>query len=221
MAKKTKYYVVWRGKNPGIYDNWHQCEKQVKGVEGAQFKSYETLEAAERAYHEGYTPTIGTVHPKTERASVLIKGADGVVTIKPGTTNAPILKSLAVDAACSGNPGVMEYQGVFVETSKQLFHFKAPLGTNNIGEFLALVHGLSYLKKHNIDMPLYSDSVNAISWVKQKLCKTKLPLNEKTQSLWDIIHRAEQWLRGNTYTTQILKWDTDNWGEIPADFGRK
>ncbi len=152
---------------------------------------------------------------------MLIKGADGVVTIKPGTTNAPILKSLAVDAACSGNPGVMEYQGVFVETSTQLFHFKAPLGTNNIGEFLALVHGLSYLKKHNIDMPLYSDSVNAISWVKQKLCKTKLPLNEKTQSLWDIIHRAEQWLRGNTYTTQILKWDTDNWGEIPADFGRK
>ncbi len=221
MAKKQKYYVVWRGKEPGIYNDWHHCEKQVKGVEGAQFKSYETLEEAEKAFREGYTPTVGTGRPKAERTSILLRGADGVASIRPGSGNPPILNSLAVDAACSGNPGVMEYQGVFVATSTQIFHYKAPLGTNNIGEFLALVHGLSYLKKHNLNLPLYSDSANAISWVKQKLCKSKLPLNEKTQPLWDYIHRAELWLRSNTYTTPILKWDTDNWGEIPADFGRK
>ena len=134
---------------------------------------------------------------------------------------APTLDSLAVDAACSGNPGVMEYQGVYVATGTQVFHYKSPVGTNNIGEFLAIVHGLAYLKKHNLAQPIYSDSVNAISWVRQKLCKSKLPVNDKTQQLWQLIHRAEQWLRSNSYTTVILKWDTDHWGEIPADFGRK
>ncbi|MBR1517062.1 MAG: ribonuclease H family protein [Bacteroidales bacterium] len=221
MAKKQKYYVVWRGKEPGIYTDWHQCEKQVKGFEQAQYKSYESLEAAEAAYANGYTPTIGTGGPKKARVSVLEKDADGIVSVKAGTEGGPILNSLAVDAACSGNPGVMEYQGVYVASASRVFHYKASLGTNNIGEFLAIVHGLSYLKKHNLDLVLYSDSVNAISWVRQKRCKSKLPVNDKTQELWDYIHRAEQWLRSNTYTTQILKWDTDQWGEIPADFGRK
>ena len=132
-----------------------------------------------------------------------------------------IANSLAVDAACSGNPGVMEYQGVRTYDKERMFHVKFELGTNNIGEFLALVHGLSYLKKHNLAQPLYTDSVNAMAWVKQKKCKTKLERNEKTEELFRYIERAEAWLRANTYTTQILKWDTDNWGEIPADFNRK
>ena len=94
-------------------------------------------------------------------------------------------------------------------------------GTNNIGEFLAIVHGLALLKKKGFDMPIYSDSANAISWVRQKKCKTKLPRNEETEELFTVIERAEKWLRENTYTTRILKWETKVWGEIPADFGRK
>ncbi|MBR1792765.1 MAG: ribonuclease H family protein [Bacteroidales bacterium] len=221
MAKKQKYYVVWRGKEPGIYEDWRKCEKQIKGVAGAQYKSYETRQEAENAYKNGYTPTIGTGHPKKERVGVLEVGEDGVVRLKPGTIDGPELNSLAVDAACSGNPGVMEYQGVYVASHTQVFHYKSPLGTNNIGEFLGIVHGLAYLKKHNLNLIMYSDSVNAINWVRQKVCKSKLPLNTKTQELWDYVHRAEQWLQSNTYTTEIRKWDTDRWGEIPADFGRK
>lgn len=221
MAKKQKYYVVWRGKVPGIYDDWRKCEKQIKGVAGAQYKSYESRLEAEAAYHNGYTPTIGTGAPKKERVSILDVGSDGIVRVKEGVTDGPELNSLAVDAACSGNPGVMEYQGVYVATKTQVFHYKAPLGTNNIGEFLGIVHGLSYLKKHNLNLVMYSDSVNAINWVRQKICKSKLPVNAKTQELWDYVHRAEQWLRTNTYSTEIRKWDTDRWGEIPADFGRK
>lgn len=95
------------------------------------------------------------------------------------------------------------------------------MGTNNIGEFLAIVHGLAYLKKNNLGMVLYSDSVNAINWVRAKQCRTKLAMTPETQHLYDIIRRAEAWLHNNRYTTQILKWDTDCWGEIPADFGRK
>ena len=132
-----------------------------------------------------------------------------------------IENSLAVDAACSGNPGQMEYRGVHVASRQQVFHFGPVYGTNNIGEFLALVHGLALLKQKGIDMPIYSDSRNAIAWVRQKQCKTKLPREPRTEALFQLIERAEKWLRENTYSTPILKWETEQWGEIPADFGRK
>ena len=125
------------------------------------------------------------------------------------------------DGACSGNPGPMEYRGVHVASRQQIFHFGPMKGTNNIGEFLAIVHGLALLKQKGFDMPIYSDSVNAISWVRQKKCKTKLPRTAETEELFLVIERAEKWLRENTYTTRILKWETKEWGEIPADFGRK
>ncbi|KWW30217.1 MAG: ribonuclease HI [bacterium P3] len=223
MAKKKKYYVVWKGRETGIYDNWRDCEKQVKGV-AAQYKSFDSLEEAERAFRQPYSNMIAQGqrsygHPGKEGAVYV--DANGMTAVKPGTPNPPILDALAVDAACSGNPGVMEYQGVYVATRSRVFHYRAEKGTNNIGEFLALVHGLSYLKKHHLKQVLYSDSLNAINWVRQKQCKSKLPVDDDTAALWDYIHRAEEWLRCNTYSTEIRKWDTDHWGEIPADFGRK
>jgi ribonuclease HI len=146
---------------------------------------------------------------------------NGMTVVRPGVENPPVLDALAVDAACSGNPGVMEYQGIYIPTRTRVFHYRAEMGTNNIGEFLAIVHGLSYLKKHHLNQMIYSDSANAISWVRQKVCKSKLVEDATTAELWDYVHRAENWLRTNSYTTEIRKWDTDRWGEIPADFGRK
>lgn len=143
---------------------------------------------------------------------------------KPSSDTLPscvIDNSLAVDAACSGNPGPMEYRGVHIASRQEIFHFGPMKGTNNIGEFLAIVHGLALLKNKGFDMPIYSDSANAISWVRQKKCKTKLPRTPETEELFLLIERAEKWLQGNTYTTRILKWETKEWGEIPADFGRK
>ena len=128
---------------------------------------------------------------------------------------------IAVDAACSGNPGMMEYRGVYLRTGEQIFHYGPVYGTNNIGEFLAIVHGLALLKQKGLDMPIYSDSRNAQLWVKRKKCKTNLVRNAKTEELFKYIERAENWLKNNTYSTPILKWQTDMWGEIPADFGRK
>lgn len=207
MGKKQKYYVVWSGHKPGIYTDWDSCKVQIEGVKGARYKSFESREAAEEAYRRG---------PE----EILRKGPREVPDYRT-SSHPPVVDSLAVDAACSGNPGVMEYRGVYVASATQVFHQKFPLGTNNIGEFLGIVHGLAYLKKHHLDQILYSDSVNAINWVKAKSCRSKLPYNEQTAPLWDIVHRAEVWLLNNTYTTEIRKWDTDSWGEIPADFGRK
>jgi ribonuclease HI len=130
--------------------------------------------------------------------------------------------SISVDAACSGNPGVMEYRGVDTATGKELFHI-GPFqqGTNNIGEFLALVHGLALLKQQNSSLPVYSDSVSAMAWVRNKKCKTTLAACEANKPLFNLIERAEKWLKNNTYTNPVMKWETQQWGEIPADFGRK
>ena len=128
----------------------------------------------------------------------------------------------AVDAACSGNPGPMEYQCVDLQTGTQIFHFGPVQGTNNIGEFLAIVHALALMEKQGIkDKVIYSDSYNAILWVKKKKCKTTLTRNSATEQLYQIIARAEQWLMTHNVTTPIIKWETKQWGEIPADFGRK
>jgi len=224
MAKKQKYYVVWQGKKPGIYTDWDECKEQVHGVVGAQYKSFDTMAEAEAASRLPYSSVVvksGQQSATSSQQSALVIDENGMTAIKPGTENVPVLDALAVDAACSGNPGVMEYQGIYIPTRTRVFHYRAEKGTNNIGEFLAIVHGLSYLKKHHLNQIIYSDSVNAIGWVRQKQCKSKLPEDASTAELWDYIHRAENWLRTNSYTTEIRKWDTDSWGEIPADFGRK
>ncbi|MGM9985601.1 MAG: viroplasmin family protein [Bacillaceae bacterium] len=195
MAVK-KYYVIWAGKKTGIFTTWDECKQYVTGFKGARYKSFSSKEEAEAAF----------------------KGE----TRSSGKTDTYIAESLCVDAACSGNPGLMEYQGVYTKTGKQIFHF-GPVenGTNNIGEYLAIVHGLSYLKKHNIVMPIYTDSQTAISWVRNKKANTSIARNEKTERLWTLIERANNWLKENKVEVPIIKWETDNWGEIKADFGRK
>jgi ribonuclease HI len=211
MAQK-KYYVIWKGAKTGIFNSWETCKKHTEGFAGAQFKSFSSKKKAEKAFGEPYEDHRGTSAPKEELS-----------TKEKERYGKPLLNSIAVDAACSGNPGLMEYQGVATSTGTRIFH-QGPFvsGTNNVGEFLALVHGLAFLKnKKQPEMPLYSDSKIAISWVRQKKCKTKLPKNKDTQALFELILRAEKWLRENTYKTPILKWETKAWGEIPADFGRK
>jgi ribonuclease HI len=198
-----KFYVVWKGLRPGIFDSWEECKKQVTGVEKAQYKSFKTLAEAEAAYKTGFWKGV----------------ANGKKIIK--ATGSPILNSLSVDAACSGNPGEMEYQGVHVQTKEVWFLMKFPLGTNNIGEFLAIVHGLAELKRRNINIPVYTDSMTALSWIRKKKCGTKLAQTNETKPLYELIARAEKWLAENTWTQPLLKWETSQWGEIPADFGRK
>jgi ribonuclease HI len=213
MAAKKKFYVVWEGKVIGIYDNWETCKNQVWGVEGAKYKAFDTMLEAEKAFREGYESYY-------RQQSALDKTKS--FQFLSSTDSQPVLDSLAVDAACNMVTKQMEYRGVYTRTQEVWFH-QGPFqgATNNIGEFLALVHGLALLKQYNKTMPIYSDSVNAIAWVRAKKCRTKLARTEKNIEVFNLIARAERWLEENHYTTQILKWDTPNWGEIPADFGRK
>ncbi|MCM4166648.1 Ribonuclease H [Arenibacter antarcticus] len=211
MAKNDKFYTVWKGLKPGIHQNWKDCKAAIANFKGAQYKSFPTFEAAKKAFNGNYDDYKG----KKSNASVLTKDQ----LIKIGTPN---FNSISVDAASSGNPGIMEYRGVDTKTKKELFRqgpFKQ--GTNNIGEFLALVHGLAYLKQHNSNRIIYTDSRTAMSWVRKKKCNSKLTESPKNKDVYDLVRRAENWLKTNTYSTVIVKWETKAWGEIPADFGRK
>ena len=132
-----------------------------------------------------------------------------------------IKEALCVDAACSGNPGPMEYRGVHLPSGKEIFRYGPIQGTNNIGEFLAIVHALALMEQNGIRMPIYSDSVSGQAWVRNKKAKTTLARTPETEKALDLVARAETWLRTHTVSVPILKWNTEEWGEIPADFGRK
>ena len=207
IAQKAKFYVVWKGRKTGIFNTWEACAAQVQGFTGAQYKAFESRAAAERAFHGNYTHYAG------KPAS----SGQWLFALDP-----PIAESYCVDAACSGSPGRLEYQGVKTNTGKEIFH-EGPFenGTNNVGEFLALVHILTWLKQHRITAPVYSDSETGITWVKKKSCNTELALDERNAPLFKLIDQAEQWLEENKVANPILKWDTQAWGEIPADFNRK
>ncbi len=210
--KKQKYYVVWNGRQKGIFTNWADCLKQVNGFEKPVFKSFQSREVAEQAFKDKPDKYMGDhyVEPGT-LGKIINPNSDKIIR-----------RALAVDAACSGNPGPLEYQGVDVGSGKKIFHQGPfPLGTVNIGEFLALVHGLAYLKQQGSDMPIYSDSRTAMSWLRKKAIKTNLPRNAKTEELYKLVDRALVWIRSNSWKNPVLKWETAEWGEIPADFGRK
>lgn len=208
MAKK-RYYVVWSGIETGIFNSWDECQAQIKGVKQALYKSFDTLEEAQRAYN---SPPHIYIEKNADKKK---KNSNGEI---PECVHR---NALAVDAACSGNPGQMEYRGVYLATGEEVFHFGPIFGTNNIGEFLAIVHALALLKQKQSNMPIYSDSRNALLWIKQCRCKTKLPQTPEADAVYQYIERAERWLRENKYANPLIKWETEEWGEIPADFGRK
>lgn len=211
MAKKNKFYVVWKGKQPGIHKTWSACKKAIDGYRGAEYKSFETFAMAQKAFNGNYEDFKGKK-----------KGESSLSQEELLKIGQPNYHSISVDAASSGNPGVMEYQGADTKTGKKLFRQGPfPQGTNNIGEFLAIVHGLAFLKERNSDRIIYTDSRTAMSWVRKKNCNTKLPETPKNKELFDLIRRAIDWLKNNSYKTPIVKWETKAWGEIPADFGRK
>ena len=215
MSKsKNKSYVVWQGRTPGVYDSWEACKQQIEGCKGALYKGFPDQASAEAAFAEGFTG----FEKKDAAPKIDLSQAK----------EQPVSPAIAVDAACAGNPGKMEYQGVYVDfgtqpaTTVNLFKSKVfENGTNNIGEFLAIVHALAWMKQKRVQYPIYSDSVNAQKWVREKKCKTKLQRNEINDYLFQLIERAEFWLNNNAIEVPIIKWKTDIWGEIPADFGRK
>lgn len=209
--------MVWVGKNPGVYSTWPSAQTQIKGFPAAKYKSFsskeEAIKAFSRPWQDFYSSNTGGGKPSKNEPRILTD--EFLAEIEHN--------SIAVDAACSGNPGKMEYRGVYTLAPEQeIFRSPVfPMGTNNIGEFLALVHALALYSEKQPDLAIYSDSRLAMGWIQKKKCRTKLPLTQQTAKLHELIARGEKWLQTHTFKNKIIKWETKRWGEIPADFGRK
>lgn len=219
---KPKYYVVWEGKKPGVYSTWAKCKAQTDQYAGAKYKSYESREAAEAAFRAGWKGNWGSSAGGAGSASKLKSKSGSSRSAGMETSEEVDYDSISVDVGTRGNPGPVEYKGVDTRTGEVLFSV-GPIskGTNNLGEFLAIVHALAYLQKQGSSKTVYTDSVNAMKWLKQKKVATTLPRDNSTEEIWLMIDRAEQWLRTHTYSNKVLKWQTKQWGEIKADYGRK
>lgn len=211
MASKKKYYVIWNGEETGVFDSWSKVQTLIKGYPGAKYKSFKTKAEAIAAYQGYHGDYIATGSARKSKPHYL----DHAEKIE--------MDSLSVDAACSGNPGDLEYRGVLTGSGEEIFRmgpFK--MGTNNIGEFLALVHALALLHQQKDDQTaIYSDSRTAMAWVRNKKVKTTLKKNRSNTSLFKLVDRAVDWIKNHQTNSRILKWNTEEWGEIPADFGRK
>lgn len=209
----VKFYTVWEGRRPGVYNTWDECKRQVEGFPGAKYRSFTSRRDAEAAFADHHSRHLFRGPSSPGRTKVIPSKAGGN----------PVADGLCVDAACSGNPGELEYRGVEMINGMEIFRMGPyPEGTNNVGEFLAIVHALALLQKQALHTKvIYSDSAIAIGWVRKKKCGTKLQITRRNSLLFDLIHRAESWLEKNTFRNPVLKWETSDWGEIPADFGRK
>jgi len=165
----------------------------------------------------------------------------------PITTNA-----LCVDASCTGNPGIMEYRAVDLKSWKEVF--RSPIykmGTNNIGEFLAIYEAIRYIEKlekkakktKNLKASLrkevpnegeaedlkrqhryeciFTDSETALAWMRSKKIKTTLEYTKETKELLTKLQDALTRIKTHDFTIPIRKRETEIRGEIPADFDRK
>ncbi|WP_339683187.1 reverse transcriptase domain-containing protein [Gimesia maris] len=132
-------------------------------------------------------------------------------------------EGLCVDAAWNDKKRLMEYRGVWLDDGSEAFRVDPiSTGSNNIGEFLAIVRGLQLLKRKGIDCPVYSDSQTSISWLKSLRINSKSAREQKiSPRVYQRITRAVLWLTRHTNLNPVLKWNTEDWGEIPADYGRK
>jgi ribonuclease HI len=217
---KNKYYVVWEGSKPGIYDSWSECQAQTNGYPQAKFKAYQSKAEAKVAYKEGWKKHWGKSNStKSNTKKVSKKVSQPSLFEQPEEID---YDSISVDVGTRGNPGPIEYKGVDTQTGEVLFQV-GPIenGTNNLGEFIAIIHGLSYLKKLGSNKTVYTDSKTALSWIRNKKVASTLVRDESTKKVWELTDRALNWLHNNTYQNKVLKWKTEEWGEIKADYGRK
>lgn len=231
MNYSKRFYVVFAGRQPGVYDDFNDAMEQVDGFDGASFKSYASPEQAAEAFRrfdrKNDSRSIGALlinATEQKRKEQGARGREDRIETKTDYFAFPEidLNGWAVDASCMGNPGVMEYRGVELMSGKEIFRvgpFKK--GTNNIGEFLAIVHALALMQQKGERHTVYSDSVSGMAWVRNRKVKTQLARNKDTEPVFRMMERALSWLNTHQYDVQIRKWDTDRWGEVPADFDRK
>lgn len=235
MSKRRKFYVVWVGHNPGIYDTWNDAQEQVINFPGAKYKSYDDIDEATAAYRGDPREQLGLMRALLQRKPDFNPSVRDSNTSKPdistsvrdySTLPGIRLDAIAVDGACAGNPGRMEYRAVRVADGAEVFRIGDKMeltGTNNIAEYLGMIHLAALLARNgDFTTPIYTDSRNTLAWLRRGHSKTTLVPSPATAKTLELLARADAWLAANgPIRNPIIKWPTEEWGEIPADFGRK
>lgn len=124
---------------------------------------------------------------------------------------------IATDGAHSMKNGVTQYRGVDIATGEELFREDLGNQTINAGEFLGVIAAAKYILENGHKPPvIYTDSVTAITWFRNKKTASKKRI--------PALFKAELFLQAMSSEVDkidVLHWDNDLWGEIPADFGNK
>lgn len=218
MAKR-KFYVVWEGRVPGIYDDWAECLDQIDKYPGARYKAFDSQTAATIAFRGDPDDQISIIQAIADHSAETIREKSASILNIPEINH----NAIAVDGAAAGNPGPIEYRGVDLASGSEIFHV-GPLedGTNNVAEYLAIIHALAYLyNKNDFTTPIYSDSRTARSWVRRRGNRSSLQPTPRNAKVLELLARADLWIQTHSTQNPVLCWNTSDWGEIPADFGRK
>ena len=175
MSKK--YYVVWQGLKPGIYDSWPQAQAQVKGRKDAQFMGFESFEQASQAYAQPYAKALAARNKASGKANTSGKksSTNSKATIKAKTKAAAIKNSADVniysDGACSPNPGKAG-TGIAIYYGDKLnslwYGLFEPNGTNNSAELYGLLEAFKmaqHFVKQNLSVQVLSDSKYSIDCI--------------------------------------------------------
>ncbi len=202
--KKQKYYVVWVGRALGVFNTWEECQQSISGFPGAKHKAFDCPKEAQAALSDGWEMHWG-------KAAITETGSkpDGLC--------------LCVGAAWNVETRVLKYCGVLHPEWASTFHLNSiPGATNNIGEFLAIVYALAWLKEQGISAPVYSDSITALSWVRRKSVQScAVGSAHASAKVEKMIAHSLKWLNDNTDHNPVCKWNTSEWGENPAHFERR
>lgn len=218
----TTFYGVWIGKTIGVYDNWDECKEQVNKFPGAIYSKLKStnkkdaLSEFEELKKEKVDNNIDKNKAKNENSTWEEK--------KKENKGKPIEGVLTVDGASNGKN--CEFQAVWYPSGEKAFISKVfEGGTNNIAEFLGLVLAVKHLKDKGLPLIVYTDSITAMSWFRDKKANTTARATGKiTDELENLLTKSEMFLKQNhelMKQVKVLKWETKEWGEIPADFGRK
>lgn len=153
MAKK--FYVVWEGREKGIFTDWDTCKKQVEKFPGARFKSFESEQEAQAAFRGTgkSTSAARTVQAvdlvQSEPSAVAGKRPSSAKKVKTYTTNdisaMAFDTKIFTDGGCEPNPGKAG-SGLAVYRDEKIdalwYGLYNPNGTNNTAELNALHQGL-------------------------------------------------------------------------------
>uniref|UniRef100_A0A6C0B3V2 Ribonuclease H n=1 Tax=viral metagenome TaxID=1070528 RepID=A0A6C0B3V2_9ZZZZ len=152
------FYAVVKGRKPGIYNSWSECENQVSGFRGSQFQKFKTKEAAENCMlNSSGRPTKVTKQSKISNFFKVIPSSNPKITISSKISKVSHTKGAFIpdyyvytDGACShnGRKNAKAGIGIYFADNDIRNKFERVIGrqTNNTAELTAIIKTYNLIK---------------------------------------------------------------------------